>query len=37
MDKTAVKELLEKAKLNPLARPQELSLEQWYALFKNLG
>jgi 16S rRNA (adenine1518-N6/adenine1519-N6)-dimethyltransferase len=33
MDKTAVKDLLEKAKINPLARPQELSLVQWHALY----
>lgn len=33
LDKPATKTLLESAKINPLARPQELSLEQWHALY----
>lgn len=34
LDKPAVNQLLESANIKPSARPQELSLEQWYALFK---
>jgi 16S rRNA (adenine1518-N6/adenine1519-N6)-dimethyltransferase len=33
LDKPATKQLLETAKINPLARPQELSLEQWHELY----
>lgn len=36
MDKPTVNQLLESAQIAPTARPQELSLEQWYALFKSL-
>ena len=34
MEKPATNQLLESAQINPTARPQELSLEQWYALYK---
>jgi 16S rRNA (adenine1518-N6/adenine1519-N6)-dimethyltransferase len=34
LDKTAAEELLHKAKVDPNKRPQQLTLEQWHALYK---
>lgn len=34
LEKPATKQLLESAKINPTARPQELSLQQWHDLYK---
>lgn len=36
LTKPATNELLEKAGINPGARPQELSLEQWFAIYSVL-
>lgn len=36
MDKPAVNQLLESAGIKPTSRPQELSLDQWYSLYKTL-
>ncbi len=36
IDKPAVTKLLAAANINPTTRPQELSLEQWYALYQQL-
>lgn len=37
LDKQTVHELLASAELKATARPQELSLEQWYALYQQLN
>lgn len=36
LEKPAVLTLLQSANIQPTARPQELSLEQWYALFQQI-
>jgi 16S rRNA (adenine1518-N6/adenine1519-N6)-dimethyltransferase len=35
-DKATTKAMLERANVSPGARPQELSLEEWYALYKQV-
>lgn len=37
LDKPTTNQLLESAQIKPTARPQELSLEQWYELFKVIN
>lgn len=36
LTKDDTRKLLEKAEVNPTARPQEISLEQWHELYKNI-